>query len=123
MNSKKKELLDETHKNFSNSMLLVSPADKLEKFVVEDVMGYGTTIDERVFGVSALKELVKRQVEQGASMQIKHEIKEIHRRYNESEDVAIIVNEIKIILTSEEGTNELNPRISTVLQYFFNVLI
>lgn len=118
MNSKKKELLDETQKNFFNSMLLISPADKLEKFVVEDVMGYGTTIDERVFGISALKELVKRQIEQGASMQIKHEIKEIHRRYNESEDVAIIVNEIKIILISEEGTNELNPRISTVLQYF-----
>ncbi len=118
MNSKKKELLDKTHKNFLSSMLLEFPQERIGELVVEDVMGYGTTIDEKMFGVKALQSIIQRQIDQSTDLQLDHEVKEVNRRYNETENIAVIVGEVNIILKSQDGDNELKVRVSTVLEYF-----
>ncbi len=118
MNLKKEELLNETYKNFCDAILLNFPKERIGELVVEDVMGYGTTIDEKIHGIEGLQDIVQRQIDQSVDFQFVNEIREIHRRYNNTENIAVIASELKIILKLQEGNNELNVRLSTVLEDF-----
>jgi signal transduction histidine kinase len=118
MDSKKEALLNETHKNFLNSLLMKFPKERVGELVVEDVMGYGTTIDEKIQSVKGLQEIIQRQIDKGVELTFDYEIKEVHRRYNENDNIGIFVNELKLTLNSGEGKNELNVRLSSILEYF-----
>ena len=48
MTGKKKEILNKAYKEFFNIMLYDHAPERLKDCVVDDVMGYGTTIDERI---------------------------------------------------------------------------
>ena len=61
MNENKQKLLVEAHSIFFKLMLEDFPLDRLSDYVVDDVMGFGTTLEEKVFGIENLNKLAKLQ--------------------------------------------------------------
>ena len=117
MTGEKRNLLNNTHKEFFDVMLFNFAPEKLEDFVVSDVMGYGTTVDEKIFDLAGLQKLVAVQKEQAEGIDLNFHITPIHRSITADENVAIYVDEIVISMQLSEGRNEFGVRVSTILEY------
>ena len=62
MNAEKERLLYETHQKFMDTGLNSPESlDILDELVAPGIMGFGTTIDERIFSVADLKKIITRQ--------------------------------------------------------------
>ncbi len=96
---------------------LVNAATKMKKVFPLDVMGYGTTIDEKIFGLAGLQKLTMLQKEQSKDMKIHTSSRPVHRKITDDENVAIYVDEITISMEMTDGKSEFNVRVSTILEF------
>ncbi len=117
MDEKKEKLLIEAHSIFFELMLEDHPLDSLNQYVVNDVMGFGTTLEEKVFGIDNLINLGKIQREQSEGLDIKFTIIPVFKRISANEETAIFVEEVSISIPMEGDTLALHVRISTILEY------
>ena len=117
MNEIKQKLLAEAHSIFFKLMLEDYPLESLKNYVVDDVMGFGTALEEKVFGIDSLNKLAKLQRQQGEGLNIQHEIKPVSRRISGEEDIAILVDEGLIKMPVEGGVHELHIRVSTIFEF------
>lgn len=105
----------EAYKSFLDIMLYDVPIEQLDDLVVDDVSGYGTTLDEKIMEIERLRKLVIDQREQGAGYNISFDVKPVHRRVSANSAVFIDEIDIKMVIN---GENNLIPlRFSTIFEF------
>jgi signal transduction histidine kinase len=117
MNREKKTELDKAYNAFMDAMKLEFPVSKLDQFVIPDVMGYGTTVDERIFDYQGLVNIIKMQDEQSENVDFDMTVTPVHRRIAEDGNTAVYVDEVLVSMKLEEGLNEFTARVSMMLEY------
>ncbi len=50
---------------------MIVPIDKSNDYINEDIMGYGTHIDEKIFSIQSFSELLQFQRNQSAGLELK----------------------------------------------------
>jgi signal transduction histidine kinase/DNA-directed RNA polymerase subunit N (RpoN/RPB10) len=120
MKFEKKQLLDITFQKFMDLGLGEGNLNILEDIVAQDVVGFGTTIDEKLFGVKELQSLLIRQKEQSAGMDLSWKINTLDIHISADENSAIFTNEIVLYITEDENPIEMYMRFSVVLEYVQN---
>ena len=113
----KGQLLNDTYQKFMDICLGQLPMDNLDELVVGDVMGFGTTIDEKLFSIADLRNLVNRQIEQSQGMELKYKMTPLLRRVAADGIAAVYADDLSLILTVNNETIELYLRFSVVLEY------
>jgi len=118
MMTEKERLLNETHQQFMETGLN-SPEklDIMDHLTSPDLMGFGTTIDERIFSVADLKSLITRQREQSQGMEIAWTINPVLRKVTHGGNVAVYVDEITLELTVNNEKIKISLRYTNVLEY------
>ncbi len=117
MTKEKKALLDTTFQTFMEVGFGQGHPDQLDDIVAKDVVGIGTAIDEKLFGIQQLKDLVIRQSEQSAGMEMSWKINTLDLHITPDENTAIYTNDLNLYLTVEGDTIEMYLRFSVVLEY------
>ncbi len=117
MTIEKKELLDSTFQTFMDVGFSQENLSLLEEIVAKDVVGFGTAIDEKLFGVKELQNLLVRQKEQSAGMQTHWKINTLDVHLSSDENTAIYTNDLQLYLTVDGNTIEMYMRFSVVLEY------
>lgn len=118
MDAEKEKLLNLTYQKFMDLGLgsHESP-DILDNIVAPDIMGFGTTIDERMFSIFQLKDLLIRQEEQTRGMQLRGIINSVFQKVLKDENTAIFVDDIEFSITVGDETIKMNLRFSIILEY------
>jgi signal transduction histidine kinase len=118
MDDQKKQLLEKTYLDWLSLQLdNTAPLELLETLVTEDVMGYGTTLEEKLFGVDGLKNLIitiRKQAEHFEYLKFENP-KPVQRQIYPDNGVAIFVGEIELKYTFSGIENIVPLRVSTVM--------
>ena len=117
MTTEKKALLDKTFQSFMELGLSGENMDFIDDMVAKDVVGFGTTIDEKIFGVKEMRDLLIRQKEQSAGMEMNWKINTLDIHISSDENTAILTNEIILYITVDGNPIEMYMRFSVVLEY------
>ncbi len=116
----KEKQLEEAYQNLIQALFYSKHFDNLNEFIVEDCMGYGTAIDEKIISINDFRKVAERNREQSAGIDMSIESTPVFRRISPAEDVALIVEELKIVMRMDADAQELFMRISTVLEFIDN---
>ncbi len=117
MDKAKEKLLHKTYDRFVQTSLNLLPLEGIDKFVDTNIMGYGTTIDEKILSVSGYLELVDKQKEQGKDIEMKFDFTPVLRRILADENSAVFVDELNISMLTNNKTFNLFLRFTMVLEY------
>ncbi|GMQ25461.1 hypothetical protein Aoki45_21430 [Algoriphagus sp. oki45] len=118
MDQKKKILLNQAYQEFVEIGLNIRPIlDELKHLIDPNIMGFGTTEDERIFSRQDFIDLIKRQEDQAAGIKLEHQIKPVHQRVLSGENSAVYVDDLIMRITTDSGQFEMKMRFSTVLDY------
>ena len=117
MTEEKKIQLEAAYQAFIDSMSMELPVEKLDEFVIPDVMGYGTTVDEKVFDLEGLVNIINLQEKQSENTNFKISFIPVHRKISDDENCAVYVDELIVSMQLEQGLNKFSARLSTVLDY------
>ena len=118
MDIDKQTLLYETHQKFMETGLNSPESlEILDEIAASDIMGFGTTIDERIFSLGDLKNLIKRQKKQSHGIDMNWTSNSVLKRVSKDENVAIIVDDIILELTFNNDTLKIFLRYSSILEY------
>lgn len=110
-----KDLLN-TYNSWINSFMEDAPLEKFDDLVSTDIMGYGTTREEKIFGVDQVKELCRLAHEQRQDFKAySYSIEIVKKQYSNNDKCAVIVAEIDMGYTYNDIKATLQLRISTVL--------
>ena len=116
MQSNKERSAEESYRKFLDIMLYDVPLIQLDELVVNDVAGYGTTLDEKILEIERLRKLVIDQREQGAGYEINFVVNPVHRRINTDNGLAVFIDEIEITMSINGNKNIIPLRFSSVLE-------
>ena len=117
MNTEKEELLDKTYTIFKQLCFFDFPIDKSIDYINEDIMGYGTHVDERIFDIQSFRDLLQLQRNQSAGLELKIKQSPVHKRSLLNGDAVIFVEEILISMIVEGNPNMINCRLTTILEH------
>jgi signal transduction histidine kinase len=118
MDALKEKLLSEALQKVLDTTITANfPLETIGDFVVNDVMGFGTTLDEKIIGIDGFRKLLKDQQEQSRGLELHFKTNLIHRRIFEKENAAYFSHEFIITIKTGEDVNVLPLRFSTVFEY------
>jgi Stage II sporulation protein E (SpoIIE)/SnoaL-like domain len=117
MTLNKNKLINETYHKFIQTSLSDLPLVGIHDFIDENIMGYGTAIDEKILSISDYRELIIRQREQGKDIGIQFDLTPVLRKILADGNSAIFVDEIVVTMVINDETSQLFVRVSTVLEY------
>ena len=117
MNPEKQKSLNDAYDKFMDLMLGDLPLDSVNELAVDDVTGYGSTVDEKINDINRLRQLVIDQREQGAGVDISVDTNPVHRRVSPEEDTAIFTDEIEVTIKADGEKNVLNLRLSIIFEF------
>jgi signal transduction histidine kinase len=118
MEFEKEKLLNETYQKFMETGLNNPESlDILDEIAASDLMGFGTTIDERIFSVSDLKALIVRQREQSQGLQVRWTRNPVFQKVLKDENSALFVDDVILEITVNEETISMVVRYTCVLEY------
>jgi signal transduction histidine kinase len=118
MNPSKEKLLNEAYQKFLDIGLSIdSSMDNLEVYIDKDVMGYGTTLDEKILSFSGFRELMHRQREQSEGLQMEWKLNPVLRRVLPQENAAVYADDILLKITMAHETVEMRLRCSVVMEF------
>ncbi|WP_249356294.1 sensor histidine kinase [Maribacter sp. ACAM166] len=116
MNTTKEQELLRTYQLFVASFMENSSVDELNDILSPDIMGFGTTSDEKVFGIEAVRNLNDIGKQQKQSLEDYHYTsKIIKKQISKKGDAAIIITEINLGYSIHEIKTVMPLRITTVL--------
>lgn len=93
-----------------------TPIDQFDAIASTNIMGYGTTSEEKVFGIDKVKALCRLGQEQRQHLKdYNYSLEIVDKQYSNLEKCAVIVAEIDINYIYDTVKTALNLRISTVL--------
>ncbi|MDQ3016692.1 MAG: nuclear transport factor 2 family protein, partial [Bacteroidota bacterium] len=118
MNEEKVKLLQDTHKAFMDLGLGGhAPLSELDQYIAEDIMGFGTTVDEKMFFSSELRDLLKRQREQTNGLQLQWKIKQLKLHIAPDGNAAFIADDVFLHIITPAETIEMYMRYSSVWEF------
>ena len=117
MNVEKEVKLNLAYQAFMDLMLKDFPVDRMPEFVLNEAMGYGTTLHERLFGIEALGDLIEMQREQSRGINMSWDIQPVYRWNSSQEDSAIFVDEVTLRMKPGDQEMEISLRLSLVFEY------
>jgi signal transduction histidine kinase len=94
------------------------PLDTIDRFVVSDVMGFGTTADEKISGITGFKKLLEDQREQSKGLAIHFKTSLFHSRIFAEKNAAFFAHDFILSIKMGSVENVLPLRFSTVFEYF-----
>ncbi len=113
----RKESLEKVHRAFMDIGIKSVGAERMRDMIIPDVMGYGTTVDEKLFGIDQLFELVQRQATQLGGLNVSYEYTSQFRRVNADVDAGVCVDDIVLTISGGEETYILNLRFSVMYEF------
>lgn len=118
MDLKKEKLLNQTYQKFlETGFNCPESLDILDALVAPDIMGFGTTKDERIFSISEFKELISRQRIQSQGIQLQWTSSPVLRKVVSDENSAVYIDDIILEIVVNKETIKMPLRFSTVLEY------
>ena len=117
MTSDKQAKLKETYSTLLKIVFYDHPLDHVQEFVIQEVMGYGTTIDEKIIDFSGFVKLVRDQREQSVGMEVGFEVHPILRRLMPGDHGAIFVDETKVVMNIDGEITEFSLRVSWIFEF------
>jgi len=117
MFSEKNKLLLDTYQRFIDIVLGLCEPDTLENIMLSDAMGFGTTTDEKIFGVEAFLKILKFQNEQSKGLDFKWKVEPVSRYISLSEDLAAFADDIYLNFEVNGEKIEMYLRTSIILEY------
>jgi len=116
MTNQKAEQLEEQYNNFVELIKNNYPLEKISLVIVPDIMGYGANLDETIFNLNELYEGFRIQKEQSFGLELQFDFTPVSRRISHQENVAIYVDEIRIMMTIEGVRHENVLRLSIIFE-------
>lgn len=113
----KKEQLEQTYNRFIQTSINNLSLEGVEDFIDNNVMGYGTTLDEKCLSINDYRKLIERQREQGKNIQIEFSIAPVVQRITTDGNSAIYVDEVTLTMYIENKKHELFLRLTSVFEY------
>ena len=120
MEAAKRKLLEQTHKIIIEEGFKAENPERVLKVTSPNVIGLGTTYDEKIVGLKETKALFKRQKEQGKGLSLRYELTNLGTHISKDENTAIFIDEIDFSITTNDETIAMSVRFSTVLEYIKN---
>ena len=117
MTGEKKELLDRTFQTFMEIGFGQRNLHLLDEIVAKNVVGFGTAIDERLFGIAQLEELLTRQKQQSAGLEMKWELTILDLHISSDENTAVFTNEVTLDIPTDREPIKMYVRFSVVLEF------
>lgn len=117
MTDEKQRYLEEAYQKLFGTALFDLPLDSLDDCAVKNIMGFGTTIDEKIMSIGELRALIVRQREQATGLDMNLQIIPVFRRIFANGDAAIFADEIVITMSSPTVKHELFLRYTSVWEY------
>ena len=114
----KEKLLQETYEKlidvgvFGNHSL-----DIMDEIVARDIMGFGTTADEKILSSSELRELFTRQREQSKDIEIRWDVQQFNHRISADENSAVFADDITFMVIVNKETIPMKMRFSIVFEF------
>ena len=114
----KEKLLQETYEKlidvgvFGNHSL-----DIMDEIVARDIMGFGTTADEKILSSSELRALFTRQREQSKDIEIRWNVQEFNHRISADENSAVFADDITFMVIVDKETIPMKMRFSIVFEF------
>jgi hypothetical protein len=121
MDALKEKLLSEAVQHVLDMTITDNfPLDTIGEFVVSDVMGFGTTVDEKINGIEGFKKLLEDQRDQSKGLDLRFNTKLLHKRIFAQKNAAFFTHDF--IITMKMGSEEsvLPLRFSTVFEFVDN---
>jgi len=117
MIDEKQRHLNEAHQKLFGAALFDLPLDSLDACVVNNIMGYGTTLDEKINSLGELRSLIIRQREQSDGISMDIDIVPVLRRLMANGNAAFYVDEVTIKMNIGGEKHELFIRYTSVWEY------
>ena len=118
MTTTKRQDLEDTYQKFMTVCLDEHiDAKSIDSILSQDIIGIGTTADERMFSKSDFYLLIKRQREQSQGLNMKFQLSPIAHRVSKEENSAIFVDDISIGLTVNGQRTSFPIRTTVVLEF------
>jgi signal transduction histidine kinase len=120
MSPDKRKELEEAYQIILATGLNQVPLDGIEELITPDVMGFGTTVDEKIHDLLGFINMVKSQEDQSkeAGLDFSFQPERIHQRISPNKDSALFVEQVIVFLKSEgEIVHQFNLRFSVLMEY------
>jgi signal transduction histidine kinase len=96
-------------------LMPVSEMD-IDSVIAEDIMIYGTTVDENIFGLDDFKKFKKLQAEEMEGLNISYERIPISQIFPKDGLTGLFVEEVTVTVKTGETTSENNVRLSVLME-------
>ena len=113
----KDALLTEAHMRAMNMIFRDGSLDRADEVAAADVMGYGTTVDEKMTGISGFLEMIRRQREQREGIEMKVTQHPVFHRLSAAKDSAVIAEEVDLDFLIDGQSHNLHVRLTTVYEF------
>lgn len=120
MNRQKKSLLNHTYRQFLQMGFGLEDSKKLKTIVDDQLMGFGTTYDEKIMNFAELKKLLKQQKRQSKGLNLSWKIKPLTHYTSADENTAIYADEVTLKVNTEGETVKMPIRFSIILVFTNN---
>ncbi|MDP5081350.1 MAG: nuclear transport factor 2 family protein, partial [Winogradskyella sp.] len=120
MERAKRKLLEQTHQTIMEVGLESSNPELLINLASPNIVAFGSTTDENIFGIDDLKALLKKQKAQSLGIEIKWKLNNLSSHISKDENNALFVDEVNLNIKTEEDSIEMLLRFSLVLEYVEN---
>jgi signal transduction histidine kinase len=117
MNKEKENQLNNTLSRAVNMGFGLESSDHLEEVFSDKIMVIGTAIEEKYTTLDGLRKLIQLQQEQSHGMELNFIRTEVYRDYPADENMAILVEDIRLNIQSNDDITGFDMRASAVLEY------
>jgi C4-dicarboxylate-specific signal transduction histidine kinase len=118
MDALKEKLLNDTYTKFIDVVFKSFDTDGILNDIVDnDIIGIGTTVDEKIFSLADFRKMLRAQKEQSEGLQIQFKITPTKHLITPTGNTAVFADDTIISIKVDTETVEMYVRISTVLEY------
>ncbi len=115
---KREELLKRAYQKVIEVGLGNRSIDDLASFVEQDIMGYGTALDEKILSMADFIDLVQLQRKQSVNFDDFYFTSNlVLTRLTDNDNTGIVVDEIELVTKIGNDTNKLNLRMTAVFEF------
>ncbi|MEL4456365.1 ATP-binding protein [Lutimonas vermicola] len=117
MTLENENLLHETYTIFKQLVFYDYPIERSSHYLNENLMGYGTHVDEKILGIKSFNDVLKLQRDQSIGLDMKVGENPVFKKFLVNGNSAVFVEEILISMNVEGNAMSINCRLTTVLEY------
>ena len=118
MTKSKRELLEDTYQKFLEAGTSETiPLNTIDSILLENITGFGTTADERVFSKSEFYAIIERQREQSQGLNIKWQIAPMVHRVSKDGNSAVFTDDLTVEIDIHGEPIKMDLRFTIVLEF------